>query len=480
MKVRTRFAPSPTGALHAGAVRTALFAWLAARHDNGGFILRIEDTDQLREVEGAADNIIESLHYLGLDWDEGPDVGGKFGPYTQSQRLDIYKQWGQKLIEKNRAYADPMPSEEIQKLRDEAKSQQKPFLYRDHRPAHPPIWDGSQPLRFKSDPKPYNWHDEVMGDLSTGPEVVDDFILIKSDGFPTYNFAHIIDDYLMGVTLVVRSQEFISSMPIFLNLYEALSFPPPLFATVPNVLEAAGNRKLSKRYGAKQLLDYKEMGVLPEALMNCLATTGWNDGSTQEVFSREELIEKFKLSRVQKSAARFDEKRLEWLNGQHIRRLSLDELDKRAGKYWPDEAAAFEKNYKNQVLALVQDRLRYLNELPLLTKFFFVEPTADKVKELFSQPVDKQLKDMPLSKVRDLLEKTREQLEQSDFSHDDIAGRLNELLEKLDTKPGILFAALRIAVSGSPASPELFGTLAVLGKKTSLSRIDIALRFLLE
>ncbi len=480
MKVRTRFAPSPTGALHAGTVRTALFAWLAARHSGGDFILRIEDTDRVREVEGATKNIIESLNYLGLDWDEGPDKNGGSGPYIQSDRLDIYKEWGQKLIDKGRAYADPLSPEELEKLRSKAKAENRPFLYRDYRPTNPSKWDGSQPLRFKSEPKAYKWTDEVMGSISTGPEVVDDFILIKSDGFPTYNFAHIIDDYLMGVNLVVRSQEFISSMPIFLNLYEALGFELPAFATVPNVLEAGGNRKLSKRYGAKQLLDYRDMGVLPEALMNCLATTGWNDGSTQEVFSREELIKKFDLSRVQKSAARFDEKRLEWLNGQHIRRLDISQLDKRVADIWPAQAHSHTKEYKDKVLALIQDRLRYLSELPELSMFFFSEPSAKQVSELFEKPMDKQLVNVPPAELHQLLTETKHQLEQSDFSRDDIAGRLNGLLEKLSTKPGILFAAIRIAVTGSTTSPELFGTLAVLGKEKSLARIDIALSFLVK
>lgn len=205
--VRTRFAPSPTGFLHVGGVRTALFAWLLARQAKGQFILRIEDTDKSREVAGAEQHIIESLHALGLDYDEGPDVGGEHGPYRQSERLNLYKEWGQKLVETGRAYVDTYTPEEVDQFRRKAKAEKRPFLFRDFRPDKTPAWDGHSPLRFKSDPKAYKWHDAVMGDLRSGPEVIDDFILIKSDGYPTYNFSHIIDDQLMHCTHVIRGLE---------------------------------------------------------------------------------------------------------------------------------------------------------------------------------------------------------------------------------------------------------------------------------
>ena len=317
--VRTRFAPSPTGFQHVGGVRTALFAWLVARQAGGQFILRLEDTDQKREVEGSAQHLIDSLHWLGIDWDEGFDKGGPYGPYIQSERLDLYKKWAKKLYEQGKAYADSYSSEQLDKFRQAAKDQKKPFLYRDYRPENPPAWDGSQPLRLKSDPKVYNWSDEVMGQLSAGPEAIDDFILMKSDGFPTYNFAHIIDDEEMKITHVIRSSEFISSTPRFLNLYEALAIKPPKLATLPVILGPDGTKKLSKRDGAKDILDYKKEGYLPEALVNFLATLGWNDGTEQEVFSISELTQKFDLGRVQRSGAHFDERRLNWMNGHYLR-----------------------------------------------------------------------------------------------------------------------------------------------------------------
>ena len=241
--VRTRFAPSPTGFLHVGGVRTALFAWLVAKHFNGQFILRFEDTDQKREVEGAKDHLIKSLKILGINYDEGPDIGGPYAPYIQSLRLDSYKTWANKLVESGRAYADPYTAEEVQFFRKEAAEQKKPFLYRNHRPSKTEQWDGSKPLRFRSEPKDYAWHDEVMGDLSTTADVIDDFVLIKSDGFPTYNFAHIIDDHEMNITHVLRGQDFISSVPNYLNLHEALGIQPPIFATMPHLLGPDGQKK---------------------------------------------------------------------------------------------------------------------------------------------------------------------------------------------------------------------------------------------
>jgi glutamyl-tRNA synthetase len=471
MTVRTRFAPSPTGALHVGGIRTALFAWLLARQSDGQFILRLEDTDQKREVAGAAQQIIDSLRALGLDYDEGPGVGGGHGPYRQSERLELYKEWATKLYERGRAYADPFTPEEVQAFREAAQNAKKPFLYRNKRPENPPKWDGTQPLRFKSDPKPYQWHDAVMGDLSTGPEVIDDFILVKSDGFPTYNFAHIIDDMLMQVSHVIRGQEFIASTPNYLNLYEALGIERPILATMPHILGESGNKKLSKRDGAKDVLDYIRDGYLPEALVNFIASLGWNDGTEQEVFSIPELIEKFSLERVGRSGAHFDEKRLEWLNGAHIRQLSLDDLYTKVADFWGNEAQDASDDFKKQVLGLVQERLKFFKELPDLTSFFFTDLSVNP--ELING--NKQLQKLASSELTRLLEAAKNTLEQSDFSVDDLTKRLNNLLEQTGQKPGILFSLIRIATTQAPASPGLADTLAVLGKATALRRIDAQL-----
>ena len=472
--VRTRFAPSPTGYLHVGGIRTALFAWLIARQSGGQFVLRFEDTDKKREVEGARDHLMASLRALGLDYDEGPDIGGPFAPYVQSERLDSYQTWAQKLVSSGRAYADPYSADKVDEVRALARTEKRPFHYRHHRPEHPPVWDGTTPLRFKSDPKAYTWHDEVMGDLSTGPEVIDDFILIKSDGYPTYNFAHIVDDAEMKIGQIIRGQEFLASIPNYLNLYEALDMMPPRMATVPHILGPDGNKKLSKRDGAKDVLDYLREGYLPDALINFIASLGWNDGSEQEIFSREELITKFSMSHVQRSGARFDDRRLEWLNGTYIRALQLDELFILVSDFWPAEATAYDGEYQKRVLSLVQERLKYFAELPELTRFFFSDLPVDPL--LISS--HKQLKKLSATELKELLNAARSTIESSDFTVEDLTERLNALLQATDQRPAVLFSLIRIATTQATASPGLADSLAVLGRTRSLSRIDLQISVL--
>jgi len=469
--VRTRFAPSPTGFQHVGNIRTGLFAYLVARHSDGQFVLRLEDTDKKREVGGAADHLLECLKVLGIEYTEGYGVGGPYEPYIQSGRLDHYKIWAQKLIDSGRAYADPYSPEEIMAFREQAKADKRAFLYRHHRPENPPAWDGTTPLRFKSDPKAYVWHDVVMGELSTGPEVIDDIILIKSDGYPTYNFAHIVDDAEMEISHIIRGQEFISSQPNYLNIYEALGLERPIFATMPHIMAATGGKKLGKRDGAKDVLDYIRDGILPEALVNFIASLGWNDGTEQELFSRAELIEKFSLERVQRSGARFDEQRLLWMNGQWIRRLSLDDLYGRATNFWPESAAHASADARKQVLGLVQDRLKTLADLPVLTHYFFEEPIPD-----WNMVTDnKQLKKLSRDEIKRLLEQAKQMLETSEWDADHLQLSLNQLLETTGQKPGILFSLIRLAVSWAPFSPALNDTLELLGKETTAKRLQLAL-----
>lgn len=469
--VRTRFAPSPTGFLHVGGIRTALFAFLVAKQAKGTFVLRFEDTDKKREVPGSAEHLISSLKAIGIEYDEGPDVGGPFGPYIQSQRLDHYQAWAERLIEHGRAYADPYTSEEMQSFRDEAAAQKRAFRYRDYRPEHPPVWDGTQPLRFRSDPKSYTYHDEVMGDITTSPEVVDDFILIKSDGYPTYNFAHIVDDAEMHISHVIRGQEFISSMPNYLALYEALGLERPIFAHLPHIMNEQGNKKLGKRDGAKDVLDYIRDGYLPEAMMSFIATMGWNDGTEQEIFTKQELINSFSLNRVQKSGARFDEKRLLWMNGQFIRELNLDELAGRIEYFWPESAKKHSENYKKEVLKLAQDRLKTFKDLPALTSYFFEEPIPDL--SLITE--NKQLRKLTPAEIVDILRTSRDALMQSDWTAEAIQETLNQLLEQTGQKPGTLFSLVRIATTWAPFSPQLNDTLRLLGQETTLARLQRAI-----
>ena len=470
--IRTRFAPSPTGFLHIGGVRTALFAFLVARQASGQFVLRFEDTDKKREVPGSAEHLISSLKAIGIDHDEGPDISGDFGPYIQSQRLDHYLEWAQKLIESGRAYADPYTSDQMQAFRDEAAAAKRAFRYRDYRPENPPVWDGHQPLRFKSEPKSYSYHDEVMGDITTSPEVVDDFILMKSDGYPTYNFAHIVDDAEMQITHVIRGQEFISSMANYLALYEALNLERPIFAHLPHIMNEQGNKKLGKRDGAKDVLDYIRDGYLPEAMMSFIATLGWNDGTEQEVFTKTELIEKFSLSRVQRSGARFDEKRLSWVNGHFIRELTLDELFDRAEFFWSESAKKAYPSYKKEVLSLAQDRLKTLKDLPALTSYFFEEPTPNLT--LITE--NNQLKKLSSEEIQQLLQTAEGELAKiSDWNADNIQETLNKLLEITGQKPGTLFSLIRVATTWAPFSPQLNDTLASLGQDKTLARIKSAI-----
>ncbi len=467
--VRTRFAPSPTGYIHVGNVRAALFPWLLARQQGGAFILRIEDTDQARFVEGATDLILDTLEWLGLNWDEGPRVGGTHGPYIQTERREMYHAWAQKLIDKGLAYADPYTPEQVQAFREEAKVAKRAFLYRDHRPEIPPTWDGTQPLRFKvTDIKRYTWQDPVMGELTAGPEALDDFILIKADGLPTYNFAHIVDDAEMGVTHVIRGLEYISSIPRYLSLYEALELPVPVLACLPHIMAPDGKKKLGKRDGAKSVTDYRTDGILPEAMLNFLASLGWNDGTEQEIFDREELIQKFDLTRVQRSGARFDETRLLWMNGQWIRRLSVDDLYERTRAYWPLEAAEADDTYKKQVLALVHDRLKTLAELPMMSRYFFAEPSEDR--SLITE--NKQLKKLSPGEINQLITAAHDKLNGvSQWDAENIQAALNELLAETGQKPGILFSLIRIYTTWAPFSPELPATLALLGKNISTTRL---------
>ena len=469
--MKTRFAPSPTGYIHIGNVRSAIYPYLLARQQHGQFILRIEDTDQSRYVEGATDLIEDTLKWLGLDWDEGPVVGGPSAPYFQSERKSIYHAWAEKLIAAGRAYADPTTPEQIQAYRDQCQASGQPFLYRNFRPENPPAWHPGLPLRFKSDPQPRHWHDAVMGDLSAGPEVQDDIILIKADGLPTYNFAHIVDDAEMGVTHVIRGVEYLSSVPNYLAIYEALNLEVPVLVSLPHILGPTGTKKLSKRDHAKSVTGYREDGILPEAMLNYLACLGWNDGTEQEIYTRAELIERFSLDRIQTSGARFDETKLLWQNGQWIRKLvqeqGVEAFYPRTESFWPASAASATPEYRQQVLGIIYDRLKTLSDLRTMTAYFFVDPEIN----LPMLTANKFLKRLSESELSTLLQTTADRLEQSAWDADSLQATLNQLLTDTSKKPAELFSAIRIVLSFAPFSPALHLTLQVLGPATSLARL---------
>lgn len=477
MKAITRFAPSPTGYIHIGNVRSAIYPYLVAHQTNGKMILRIEDTDRERYVEGATELIEDTLNWLGLEWDEGPIVGGENGPYFQSERLEIYHAWAKKLLDSGRAYADPTPSEKIEEYRKECNEKKIPFLYRNFRPENPPAWEPGMPIRFKAEPKDYEWHDEVMGDMKTGPEVLDDIILIKRDGYPTYNFAHIVDDAEMNITHVMRGVEYLSSTPNYLALYEAFGLTRPKLVSLPHILAPSGNKKLGKRDGAKSVTEYRDDGILAEAMLNYLACLGWNDGSEQEIYTKEELIEKFSVERIQNSGARYDETKLMWMNGQWIRKI-FDEQGARALydrtiNFWPEKAMEYSEDYRIKVLSIIYDRLKTLSDLREMTTYFFSDPEID----VATLTGNKFLKKMSEAEIEDLLKTVITKLTAvEDWNADTLQMALNELLTETGKKPAELFSLIRIAISFAPFSPALNLTLEVLGREVSLARLNTVAR----
>lgn len=473
MKAITRFAPSPTGYIHIGNVRSAIYPYLVAHQTDGKMILRIEDTDRERYVEGATELIEDTLKWLGLDWDEGPIVGGPNEPYFQSERKELYIEWAKKLIVAGRAYADPTPSEKVDEYRAKCNAEKTPFLYRNFRPENPPEWEPGMPIRFKTIPKEYSWHDEVMGDMHTGPEVLDDIILIKHDGFPTYNFAHIVDDAEMGVTHVMRGVEYLSSTPNYLALYEAFGLERPKLVSLPHILAPTGNKKLGKRDGAKSVTEYRDDGILAEAMLNYLACLGWNDGTEQEIYTKNELIEKFSLDRIQNSGARYDETKLLWVNGQWIRRI-FDEQGARALYdrtigFWPEAAASFSEEYRVKVLSIIYDRLKTLSDLKTMTGYFFEEPTLDI--EMITG--NKFLKKLSEAEIEDLMKRAIAKLTAiEEWNAEKLQDALNELLAETGKKPAELFSLIRIAISFAPFSPALNLTMEVLGREVTLARLN--------
>ncbi len=478
-KVVTRFAPSPTGYLHIGATRTALYSFLYARKNEGTFILRIEDTDKNREVDGSIQHIQDSLKWLGIDWDYGPDKPGDFGSCLQSDRLDIYKKYAEKLVAKGLAYPDPYTPEEINSFRELAKSKNQPFLFRKHRPETFSEWDGTQPLRFKAtDIKRHNWNDVVRGKLSAGEEMIDDIIIMKSDGYPTYNFAHIIDDLEMGVTHVMRGEEFIASTPKFLSLYDALEIPYPIFVTLPPIMGPDGKKKLSKRDGAKDILEYKTDGYLPEAMRNFLALIGWNPGGNDEIFPSNEtsqmLQEIFTLEKIHRSGGAFNEEKLRWMNKQYLE-LQTDEF----------KCSYFKDALSDGIKALQQyseERLQKLAPVAFERIHNQAEirevSTTGEYDWAFSAPeydteILKWKKDNSTADVLPRLLKALELFSDADFSsQESIKNTIWEYAGEVGR--GEVLWPLRTALSGREQSPDPFTIAYILGKSETLSRIQTA------
>jgi glutamyl-tRNA synthetase len=471
----TRFAPSPTGFLHIGSIRTALFAYLFARQNNGTFIVRIEDTDTERSIPGVVEHLQESLRWVGLDWDYGPDKPGPFGSCIQSERLSIYHQYAQKLVDKGLAYSDPYTEEEVAAFREKAEVEKRPFLYRQHRPENLSTqWDKTKPLRLKvSEIKRYTWTDAVRGELSAGEEMLDDVVLIKSDGYPTYNFAHIVDDYEMGVTHIMRGDEFISSTPKFLSIYDALQIPYPIFVTLPPIMRDDGKKKLGKRDGAKDVLEYRTDGYLPEVMVNFLALIGWNPGTDQEIFSLAELISEFDIRKIQRSGGAFNQTKLLWMNKQYLSKLSdesflnyLKTTDTKALTGVPHDTV-------KRALPTIRERISVRAELDKEGSDGSMEFAYLKAVPTYETALLRWKNDTSVAEVLPRLIHASALLNTADFSSTEtIKASLWPYAEEVGK--GEVLWPLRVALSGAAQSPDPFTLAYILGRVETLHRIHHA------
>jgi len=480
-QVRVRFAPSPTGDLHVGNIRTALFDWAYARHTGGAFIFRIEDTDRERVTDEYIQAAIDTLKWLGLTWDEGPEVGGPNGPYLQSQRLDLYATWAAKFLEQKDAYKCYCSAEELEAVREAQRAANQAPGYngncRDLSADQIAKFEaeGRKPvIRMRMPDGGTTFTDLIRGEVSFDHNFVPDFVLVRGDGSPLYTLAVAVDDVLMKVTHVLRGEDLLSSTPRQIRVYQAMGVKPedyPVFAHLPFVM-GQDNAKLSKRNGEVSIAWYREAGYLPEAICNYLALLGWSPGDDLENISMKELTELFTVERVHSSPARFDMKKLEAINGDKIRALTLDEFMTWALPFLtkagvisgtPEELALVK-----QALPIIQERIATLAEIPPMLKFLFVKEFAVDADSLpkISDAQSKEVLKVSYEKLQTL----------SDWTHESIEAVLRAaLIDGMALKPRIAFGAVRIAVTGSHISPPLFESMQLLGREKSLARIKAAL-----
>jgi len=468
MAVRTRFAPSPTGFIHVGNLRSAIFTYLIAKKDQGTFVLRIEDTDQERFVEGAVDAIKYTLESCGLIWDEGPDKGGEYGPYIQSERMGMYKKYALELVEKKEAYKCFCTEERLASLRDkgyakydghclhlteeevkEKEAQELPFVIRQKVPN-----EGATSFTCK-----------VYGEITIENKEIEDQILLKSDNYPTYNFANVIDDHFMNITHVVRGNEYLTSTPKYTLLYKAFGWEEPTYVHLPLVVKEGG-KKLSKREGDAYYSDFVKKGYLPEAIVNFLALQGWSPEDNQEIFTLEELTNNFKIERINNSPAAFDLKKLNWLNSQYIKKLNVEELKELCMSHLVSEGIIEGKDddWVNSLLMVFKDRLDYGSQIIDLYDEFFEQEFVlgeEEIEFLNQEGVNE-----TLVAFRDLLS------ELDTFTAADIKPLIKETGKIAGSKGKMLYMPLRIATTASMHGPDLPQVLALLEKETVLERLD--------
>lgn len=482
--IRVRFAPSPTGNLHIGGARTALFNWLFARHNGGTFILRIDDTDLARSTAESKQQILSALRWLGLDWDEGPEVGGPHAPYAQSERLPLYEKVAGELVEKGLAYPCYCTPEELEERRKRAMEEGKAPRY-DGRCRHLSPQErsrleseGRRPALRLRVPETGETvvHDFFRGDVVFSNEVLDDFIIVKSNGIPTYNFASVVDDAEMEITHIIRAEEHLSNTPRQILVFQALGKPLPVFAHVPMIL-APDRSKLSKRHGATSVEEFRDEGYLPEALINYLALLGWSPEGEQEILSLSELVRQFTLERVGKTAAIYDIKKLTWINGHYLNEIDLDRVVELSIPFLqknglvPEEIPEDLMGYIRRVVEVVRTRVKTLAEIADAAEYFF--------KNDFDYEEKGVKKHFQKDGVANLLQAAAERLALVEIFDLETTERVyRDLSEELGVKTGEIIHPTRLALSGRTMGPGLFDIMVILGKEKTLERLERAVHYI--
>ncbi|MGH2528866.1 MAG: glutamate--tRNA ligase [Actinomycetota bacterium] len=468
MTVRTRFAPAPSGSIHVGNARTALFSWLTARRHGGQFVLRVEDTDASRVTEEAVHGLIESLRWLGIDWDEGPDVGGPHAPYRQSQRIDLYHEHAERLVAQGDAYRCYCTPGELEERRKSALARGEAPGYdgrcRNLTDAERAAFEAEgRPfaLRFAMPERDFTVADLVKDEVHFGPGDLKDFIILRSDGSPTFLLAVAVDDLLMGVTHVIRGDDLLAAAPRNLAVIQALGGTPPQFAHLPQVLGQDG-KPLSKRHGSTSVEAFREQGFLPEALMNYLALLGWSKDEKTTFLSREELIESFELGRVSSNPAAFDTQKLEWMNNHYIQSLDDDDLAARCMHFLTEDGLLPEPNVLRRAMPLVRERMKRLTEAPELLRFLFTDDVRpnEKAAELIAKAGPEYLR-----RAADALDKVEP------WTHEAIQAALDEVATSAGLNRTRGWQPVRAAVTGSNVSPPLPESLERLGREDTVARL---------
>ncbi len=482
-QVRIRFAPSPTGYLHVGGARTALFNWLFARHSGGKFILRIEDTDRTRYQPDALPDLLDSLRWLGLDWDEGPVVGGPYGPYYQSDRQALYHDHAQRLVEEGQAYKCFCSPERLAQLRAAQRQRKEPPGYdrhcrqlsqkqlAEHEAAGDPyVIRLAVPLEGQT-----TVHDLLRGDITVENHTQNDLVLLKSDGFPTYHLANVVDDHLMEISHIMRADEWIPSAPRHKLLYQAFGWEMPLIAHMPIILDPSGKGKMSKRKKVidgkeypVQVREFRQEGYLPEAVFNFLALVGWSYDDRTELMTRQELVERFTIERINPSPAAFPYHKLENMNGIYMRAMGRGELSQRLIPVLREAGVEANLDTMWRLTPLIQERIKTLKDAVAMVDFFFTDEIDYEAQLLIG-------KKMTVKDSLQALRQARETLAAApDFEEETMETALRALTEELHLKAGQLFGIIRVAVTGKKVAPPLFGTLSILGREKTLKRLDKA------